>query len=1618
MTVITIKKSSVEGKIPDAADLAIAELAVNLKDRKLYTKDADGNVVALGGEAQVPGGDTPPVVDNKPGDLFWDTATEQLLYWDGTQWLPIAGDETLGITDLTDVTVAGVANGQVLAYDSGSGEWVNVNPASLSVDVDLAYDAATNTVTNSAGDNAVLTVVDAVNAGLMEPADKEKLDALPAEGPVYVGSGEPGTPSNGDIWVDLSECPPELKVWSDCSGTGQWEDIEGTPPLIVTQPVLSGTPQQQKTLTCTAAVVVGGKPPVTSTYKFTDANDVVLQNTAVRTYVLSAGDLGKTIKCAVVATDSRGTVETSLDSNALGPVVPPEAVNAPTLLAPANGALDVSHTSINLGCTAYSGTSSIYGTTTWEVSSAGDFSVIVYSQTNTHEVLHHAVFSPPLGFETVYYARCKHTSSTGIDSAYSNVNEFVTQANPVDPNIPSADMSGLRFDSARGTQLTRKLSFEFPLTFSCWVKTTGVNNWLFQSKPTSGNASKQFGIQIDNDVCKIVAENASAGTITLDQNKWCHIVGVWESDTATVYVNGQLSGSTSSNFSLAPGTFVIGGAIEASMMNGYLSEVYFAEEALPATAFGKTFPDGRWGPLDSSVIKDNINNAPKLPEGGANTSQVWSSSAFTVANNGTENDDPLSNWFDGSLLTGVQPKFGNGNHITFSFNLGDVHLLEIYANGPGNNSSNYADVQVAGDDGSFVSVKSDMTNGNGWNTISSAPLDTRQIRVFSPSSGVKVNLRGLRINGRILVDTGVWDASQNWSDLTSYDTSKISATAFEKLFDGTTTNSVQANQNNTDTLIWASNVIGGTSGDVIRVYFQGNITTVAINGTERTITQYDWFTVPENYLTSLEVKHPSGGNVCNPSAIELNGAILVDAGAQWNTSQLWSAEGEISGDTLYTSGISNYRNIFDGSLSTSWTPTTNGSTPGGRQIFTFDNSIPCTKVEVYFNRGNSSVDIQVNGNDSGAPVGGDATWHTIFNTPGSNLSSVSAEYSPGASASIRSIRVDGSILVDKASFGANGFYLPFDPTNTGVNYTALTTLGSGVAVNPALPISNIYDGQGKSTFCQLTGGAVGTGLVLAPTGLTGTTVKMFPSNGADVACTLYVNGSPYETCPQAVEKVISADLTNPTSITSIELRRDSGTDVYGIYWIEVDGVTLINHNSIGVDASGNKNNFHDQNFGIGNASQVWSSGGDNSELRSGSSWENVFNGYNPAQQTSTTTAYIQVNASATLKFSSGISGDIIVCASSATSSTATNGTITIDGESQTVTNTDKTKVEYIFSDKEDVTEMIVSGGTITAAAGLEIIYIKLNGELLIDPSYLDTVTDTPLMNYAVLDSAANGNLVLNQGVVSNKNGTLSIPATGRVYFEYTPFRKTAGFVLGIGIDAESPSRTSVIGVSESGSAYQGDGTDLPLFSPIDVGDVLGVLVDVDSNKVQFSQNGVVNATTIPLSNLANPFPYVHVNNAAVAANFGQQPFVASNVTYNQETGIATVDGVEYNTLFQTWDEWATLGLFFFNENTGKTITSFELNRKYGLTAAAPDAGIYNLTFQPRARVFEYLKQATAYLPLEDLMPQLEATEASLVATQADLDTAQAALNEATKALAENLTAFAALVTRVETLENP
>ena len=91
-TTIKIKSSTVAGKEPAPSSLEPAELAINLKDQKLFSKDADGNVFELRGGGNVNSGPIPPNSGNEIGDLFFDTTENVLLYWDGSQWLPVAGD--------------------------------------------------------------------------------------------------------------------------------------------------------------------------------------------------------------------------------------------------------------------------------------------------------------------------------------------------------------------------------------------------------------------------------------------------------------------------------------------------------------------------------------------------------------------------------------------------------------------------------------------------------------------------------------------------------------------------------------------------------------------------------------------------------------------------------------------------------------------------------------------------------------------------------------------------------------------------------------------------------------------------------------------------------------------------------------------------------------------------------------------------------------------------------------------------------------------------------------------------------------------------------------------------------------------------------------------------------------------------------------------------------------------------------------------------------------------------------------------------------------------------------------------------------------------------------------
>jgi hypothetical protein len=117
-TKIILKKSTTAGAVPLTTDLEIGEVALNLADRKLYTKNNSNTVVPVGSAYVSATAPTGPA----EGDLWYDSGTDTLKAFNGTAWAS-AGYATLAA--LEDTTIDSVADGELLRYDGTTSKWIN-----------------------------------------------------------------------------------------------------------------------------------------------------------------------------------------------------------------------------------------------------------------------------------------------------------------------------------------------------------------------------------------------------------------------------------------------------------------------------------------------------------------------------------------------------------------------------------------------------------------------------------------------------------------------------------------------------------------------------------------------------------------------------------------------------------------------------------------------------------------------------------------------------------------------------------------------------------------------------------------------------------------------------------------------------------------------------------------------------------------------------------------------------------------------------------------------------------------------------------------------------------------------------------------------------------------------------------------------------------------------------------------------------------------------------------------------------------------------------------------------------------------------------------------------------
>jgi len=178
---VKLKRSSVLNKVPQTSDLEYGELAINFNDGKLFYLDnsttpvikhflaADlitldlatdngattTNSITVGGLSigsaySLPSSDgssgqvittdgsgnlsftTPSIDDLSDVDTTTTSPSSgQVLKWDGSNWTPADDIDTtlsLGsasISELGDVNISSVSDGQVLKYDSSTSKWIN-----------------------------------------------------------------------------------------------------------------------------------------------------------------------------------------------------------------------------------------------------------------------------------------------------------------------------------------------------------------------------------------------------------------------------------------------------------------------------------------------------------------------------------------------------------------------------------------------------------------------------------------------------------------------------------------------------------------------------------------------------------------------------------------------------------------------------------------------------------------------------------------------------------------------------------------------------------------------------------------------------------------------------------------------------------------------------------------------------------------------------------------------------------------------------------------------------------------------------------------------------------------------------------------------------------------------------------------------------------------------------------------------------------------------------------------------------------------------------------------------------------------------------------------------------
>ena len=363
-----------------------------------------------------------------------------------------------------------------------------------------------------------------------------------------------------------------------------------------------------------------------------------------------------------------------------------------------------------------------------------------------------------------------------------------------------------------------------------------------------------------------------------------------------------------------------------------------------------------------------------------------------------------------------------------------------------------------------------------------------------------------------------------------------------------------------------------------------------------------------------------------------------------------------------------------------------------------------------------------------------------------------------------------------------------------------------------------------------------------------------------------------------------------------------------------------------MDASGNNNDFHDQNFAVGDTSQVWSSYGTGTPLTATSVWANAFDG-----QISTTSPTAGLAASSStmtwtpqipIPVTSAVTFYVLNETDGSTYGLKANGSyvssVSNDNYGLPITKT-AAELGSSLSSIELVTNDNNKGAYLTG--------VEVDGVLLIDANIQDTVLDAPLTNYAVIVGrsapfTSNGNLVLYDSV--NEPSSNSTDQT--VYFEVTINDLTTANSAQVGY-ATSDESASITYASD-GVITDGSANNTLNVATYTNNDVIGVIGDPTAGKYKFFKNGEMISDNVSGPQGTTIVAYSGAySSSTVTVNYGQQPFAYAT---NNMNGTATVDGELCQLLVESITQQTDSGRLYYDIHRGELTTALQVQNRYGI----------------------------------------------------------------------------------------